>query len=171
MCIALWRSSIMRGLRSMALGAGLFAALIAADANAAGGQTYFGSLYPEPPGIRPPPYLKWVASPNLKQVEAAMPETAKNAGRTQWSCAIADDGLLHDCHLNAEWPEREGVGEAARSLLPFFRLSDETVRYARLNNAEALFEIDLYNETYDRSTEIVKNCPEPFCVPMEMPPK
>jgi hypothetical protein len=159
----------MRGLRLMILGGGLFALSIVGSIAAEREPTYFGILFRGPTGIRPIPVLKWAKTPSLKQVEAAMPAGADSAGRTQWSCAVSDDGHLHDCLLNAEWPEHRGFGDAARSLLPLFQLSDETVRTALQTNAGAYFQIELYNAAYD-TNEIPGDCPVPFCNPVIPPP-
>jgi hypothetical protein len=160
----------MRIFSRVVLAGGLLAALIATEAKAAHEPRYGGILFPQPPGPAGAQRLIWNATPNLKQVEAAMPAQAESAGRTEWRCTIASDGYLHDCRLTAEWPEHQGFGEAARSLLSRFRLSDETVRSSRHNNAAAVFEIDLYNDTYDRIDEIPGDCPVPFCNPVLPPP-
>ena len=52
--------------------------------------SFTGILFPSPEG-HPFGYgIDWVAKPTLAQVEAAPPADAKNAGRTQWSCAIGE---------------------------------------------------------------------------------
>ncbi len=113
--------------------------------------------------------LSWSKRPTLKDIEASIPKDATSAGRTEWWCSIASDGSLQTCQLAAEWPENQGFGDAARKLLPKFRLTHEVVVASARTDAKAVLQINLEDDRR-RVTDIPGNCPPPFCSAVVPPP-
>lgn len=124
--------------------------------------SYGGVLVPRPKHSPASHGVRWAATPTRIQVVGAMPSDVASAGRTLWSCAIQGDGHLGDCQLKASWPTAEGFGRAARSLIPFFQLSNETVGAASLHNSRVVFEIDVFSDLMSVKA-IPGQCPAVFC--------
>jgi hypothetical protein len=70
---------------------------------------------------------RWVAVPEIRDLAAVVPETAKKAkvykARVVMTCSVMADGKVDGCAVESEDPASLGYGAAALSLTNYFRLA------------------------------------------------
>lgn len=71
----------------------------------------------------PPSQVNWASRPSTEDREAALGPVVKTEAlyRAVIRCAVADDGALGDCRVEAETPNGSGIGAAALTLVPKYR--------------------------------------------------
>lgn len=79
---------------------------------------------PEPTLV--PPNIEWDARPSVEAMVRAFPPGLARvhlAGRAAIQCEVVGDGHLDRCVLVSEYPSDAGVGSAALSVAPYFKMT------------------------------------------------
>jgi TonB family protein len=66
---------------------------------------------------------QWAAQPTLNQIAATHPKTIPPGGSADLSCTVFSDGALKECTVRSESPAGAGLGPAAQTLVPLYRLA------------------------------------------------